>query len=330
MVVSPSRLAFVPVPVAITSFAFPCRVLEPSNVTSAFSLAQVKFALLKRATIVDSERGMEKFVCASAMRRVILSPTVTFKRLESVAVVQPVALAVVHVEPVKPFVQIHAQEPLSITLVPPFLHAVLALTSHCWTAETVVDFVFDEGLWNTKSSRGTTTAAAMMIRRIKRTRMKPQHGRPQQRRFFLGDSVELPLSPYCPGEGQDEVGRSGVPFLGVAIPGGGKAASMPERPDLCFSSGDKPNSLSLARSLSLGQSLSANRLPGLFPRSIIAASLVARLIKSGKLVKLPLASASRTASISSLGGLRIADNRLKPGLGVRAGAGGGANELAAL
>lgn len=46
---------------------------------------------------------------------------------------------------------------------------------------------------------------------------------------------------------------------------------------------------------------------------------MARRIRSGKLVKLPLASASRTASISNLGGLRIADNRLNPGLGVRSG-----------
>lgn len=91
----------------------------------------------------------------------------------------------------------------------------------------------------------------------------------------------------------------------------------------------QPISFSLPKSnSSFPKSLRAFRLPGLFPRSIIAANFVARLIKSGKLVKLPLASASRTASISSLGGRRIADNLLNPGLGVRKGDGPGCNELA--
>jgi hypothetical protein len=100
------------------------------------------------------------------------------------------------------------------------------------------------------------------------------------------------------------------------------------------SSAENPISLSLAdRSISLGKSLrSFNRLPGRFPRSIIDANRVALLMRSGKLVKLPRASASRTASISSRGGLRIAENRLNPpGLGVLSGAGPpGVRELAAL
>lgn len=45
-----------------TSFAAPWRVDAPSKVTSAFSEAQVKFALLNRAMMVLSERGMEKLV----------------------------------------------------------------------------------------------------------------------------------------------------------------------------------------------------------------------------------------------------------------------------
>jgi hypothetical protein len=54
-------------------------------------------------------------------------------------------------------------------------------------------------------------------------------------------------------------------------------------------------------------------------------------MRSGKLVKLPLASASLTASISRRGGRLTADNRLKPGLGVLLGVISlGANPLAAL
>jgi hypothetical protein len=180
--------------VAVTiSFAAPSRVDAPSKVTSAFSDVQVRFALLKRAMMVLSERGMEKFAWASEMRREIESPSVTFVRSEEerVVVVQPVALAVVHVAPVNPFVHIQAHDPESIMDVPPFLQAVAGLASHCWRAErVVVDAVFD--LWKTRSSRGTTTAAAVIIRRIKRTIMNPQQGKPQQRRFFFG------LSESCP------------------------------------------------------------------------------------------------------------------------------------
>jgi hypothetical protein len=39
-------------------------------------------------------------------------------------------------------------------------------------------------------------------------------------------------------EGQADGGRFGVPSRGVPRPGGGKADSMPERPDWRFSSGD--------------------------------------------------------------------------------------------
>lgn len=94
----------------------------PSKVTRAFSAAQVKFALLKRARIVFPESGMEKLVCASEMSRAIESPSVTSLRSElgRVVVVHPVALALVHVVPVNPFVHIQAQDPESSTDVPPF------------------------------------------------------------------------------------------------------------------------------------------------------------------------------------------------------------------
>ncbi len=74
--------------------------------------------------------------------------------------------------------------------------------------------------------------------------------------------------------------------------------------DLSFSPSLPPNASS-------GKSVrSSNRLAGRLPFSRLAASLVARRIRSGRLVKLPLDSAFLTASISSRGGLRIADNRL--------------------
>jgi hypothetical protein len=96
-------------------------------------------------------------------------------------VVQPVRFATVQVGPVKPFVQIQAHDPLSNIEVPPFWHAVAVIEEQVERADAVdVEEVL--GLWNTKSSRGTTTAAAIIIRRIRRTRRKPQTGRPQQRR----------------------------------------------------------------------------------------------------------------------------------------------------
>jgi hypothetical protein len=114
------------------------------------------------------------------------SPSVTLPVTpEMVVVEQPVAFALVQVEPVKPFVQIHAQAPLSKILVPPFLQAAVEDCSHCCTA---VDVVADDDLflWKTKNSSGTTTAAAAATRSMKRTSRKPQIGRPQQRCFFLG------------------------------------------------------------------------------------------------------------------------------------------------
>jgi hypothetical protein len=99
-------------------------------------------------------------------------------------VAQPVALAIVHVEPVKPLIHIHAQALTLRTELPPFWQAVSGSDWHCWRTESAV--VVDFGLWMTRSSSGTTTAAAMIMRSIKRTIRNPQHGRPQQRRFFLG------------------------------------------------------------------------------------------------------------------------------------------------
>ena len=98
---------------------------------------------------------------------------------------QPVKFAIVHVGPVKPFVQIQAHEPLSRMEVPPFWHAVAVTEEQVVRADAVeVEEVL--GRWKTRSSRGTTTAAAIITRRIRRTRTKPQIGRPQQRRRLGG------------------------------------------------------------------------------------------------------------------------------------------------
>ena len=99
-------------------------------------------------------------------------------------VVQPVRFATVHVGPVKPLMQMQEHDPLSNIEVPPFWHAVAVVEEQVERADAVVDEVL--GLWSTRSSRGTMTAAAIIIRRIRRTRRKAQTGRPQQRRRLGG------------------------------------------------------------------------------------------------------------------------------------------------
>jgi hypothetical protein len=216
------------------SSLLPTRSALPSNVTRAFSLVQVRFAALKRARITLSKSGMEKFACASVINRGMALPSVTLEYPgEKLVIVQPVKLATVQVGPVKPFVQMHAQAPLSNIEVPPFWHAVAVTDEQVARVDAVV---VEEvlGLWNTKSSRGTTTAAAIITRRIRRTRRNPQTGRPQQRRrlggCWRGVDPKSRASSYAVGHA--EVGRFGVPpRVGVPKPGGGKAESMPERPD---------------------------------------------------------------------------------------------------
>lgn len=108
------------------SLAAPRRSERPRKVTNAFSVAQERLPELKRARMVLSERGMEKFVWPPEIRRGMDWPRVTFVNDEPdrVTVEQPVALAEVQVEPVKPFVHIQAHEPLSTNAVPPFWQAV--------------------------------------------------------------------------------------------------------------------------------------------------------------------------------------------------------------
>jgi hypothetical protein len=122
-----------------TSLPFPIGVDSPSKVTSAFSVAHERLLLLNLTMMVLAERGMEKFDCASEMSREIESPTVTFmeEKPDRIVVTQPVAFPEVHVDPVNPFVQMHAHDPLSMRLTPPFLQAVAVSASHCWMADNV-------------------------------------------------------------------------------------------------------------------------------------------------------------------------------------------------
>lgn len=121
------------------AFGSPTRCERPSNVTSAFSDRQDRFALLNRAKMTFEKSGMEKFVCAAVMRRGIESPRVTLGySFERVVVVQPVALATVHVEPVKPLMHRQAQLPEERKVLPPFWQAVVGFCWHCWRGESLV------------------------------------------------------------------------------------------------------------------------------------------------------------------------------------------------
>lgn len=97
---------------------------EPSNVTSAFSATQERFAELNLDRIVVADSGREKFVWPSWMRRGIDCPSVTLLKVPSEearsVVVQPWELDVVQSFPVNPLVQIHEHTPSVTTFVPPF------------------------------------------------------------------------------------------------------------------------------------------------------------------------------------------------------------------
>jgi len=215
------------IPFPCTS-ASACDVSEPENVTSEFSIVQLEPLVLKLARIDVELNGMEKFVCAASIRRGRASPNVAFAVLVPsvrAVVVHPTAVLFVHVEPVNPFTQIQALPPFCTTATPPF--------SHANPLPDEVSAALLLGLSMTRNFKGTTTAAAIMIRMIMRMRMNPQQGRPQHFRGFLPPLAEgemVPSSDSGRPAGQAEAGRSRT-GVGVSWPGGGKAASMPERPD---------------------------------------------------------------------------------------------------
>lgn len=116
-------------------------------------------------------------------------------------------------------------------------------------------------------------------------------------------SLVVDSAPYSPGDGQfDKRFWSGVPpRTGVPCAGGGNWDSMsPMELEWCFFSGAPAS-----------QKSRPNRL-AVLPLSRFAARRVARLINSGKLVKLPRASASRTASTSRRGGRGLPGRSAKP------------------
>ncbi len=164
--------------------AEPIGLSMPLKVTRAFSASQDKFAELKRARMISDDKGMLKFDLEPAIRRGIDSPRVTFLYtvpLESVmeVVVQPLELATVQVEPVKPFAQMQEQASEERMLVPPLAQGVVCWQRASWD---VVFGDFEEDLLMTRRNRGTRTAAAttsMVTRVISR---KSQIGSPQQRR----------------------------------------------------------------------------------------------------------------------------------------------------
>ena len=101
-------------------------------------------------------------------------------------VVQPVVPPTMQVGPVKPLIHIHEQPPPESIDEPPFLHSVSAFDWHCCSWAAAVDWA-GFFLWITRSSMGTTTAAAMTIRIIRSMIRKPQAGRPQHLRRGLSD-----------------------------------------------------------------------------------------------------------------------------------------------
>ena len=210
--------------------------------------------------------------------------------------------------PVKPFAQMQPQVlPACTVTVPPFSQGIVVRQAS--RGLLVLLFLCSRG--RTMRTTGITTAAAMSSITMATRAMKPHNGMPQHRRpffFFFCERLLLrELIARC------EDGRDGHPspgVVGVAWPGFGKEARMPESEpsDLLFA----PSFSSLAFLLNFSllpraASASIHSIPSLlavFPRSKFAASLVALRIRSGRLVKLPLASASRTASTFKRGGRR--------------------------
>jgi hypothetical protein len=99
--------------------------------------------------------------------------------LVMVVVVQPAELAMVQVEPVKPFAQMQEQVLEEIMLVPPFSQGVLFWHWASWDA---VFEEFEEDLLMTRRNKGIRTAAATMRTVTKMIIRNTDNGSPQQRR----------------------------------------------------------------------------------------------------------------------------------------------------
>lgn len=159
----------------------PDRSSSPSNVTRAFSEVQVRLPELKREIMILEVKGIEKFVSEAEMSRGIASPMVTLLESVKFAVVHPTELSSAQVEPVNPFVHMQLQIPEAMEFVPPFRHVRVDSQEDVDEAAEVVDEVELLGLclWRTTSSKGITTAAAIMMRPIRRKMRKQQSDTPQ-------------------------------------------------------------------------------------------------------------------------------------------------------
>jgi hypothetical protein len=96
-------------------------------------------------------------------------------------VVQPVMSGTVHVVPVKPLAQMQVQVLSVRILVPPFAH--VSSCRHCDSEDAAAAAVVF--LLNTRSSSGTITAVAMIMRVTRTMQTKTHTGIPQHRRRFL-------------------------------------------------------------------------------------------------------------------------------------------------
>ena len=109
------------------------------------------------------------------------------------AVVHPVEPPTAQVEPVKPFVHMQLQTPDVMEFVPPFRHVRADSQEEIEDAEVVdEELLVDLCLLRTRSSKGTTTAAAMMMRPIRIRKMKQQIDIPQH---FLPFFLDFPSRP---------------------------------------------------------------------------------------------------------------------------------------
>ena len=242
--------------------------------------------------IVTASSGIPNWSSEILNNRGNSSPMVIFLPPTSV-VTQLASPGFVHCDPVNEFVQTQEQISPLETLTPPLWHGLVF--------SQVVDAaaaaaLFSLGTATRKTGRRMTMAMSMMMATM--TAMKTLGRRPQQRRCFRPSSRDrescermlCSADRFLNRTGHDDR-PSGVPDLG----GGNDARISDNEPELrrrCANG-------SLG---GLGSSRMSFRL-AVRPWSSRVASCVARLIRSGRLVKLPRASASRTALKSKRGGL---------------------------
>ena len=285
------------------------RWVLPLKLTSAFSAVHERLVALNWVRSKVELSGMPKFEAAADSKRGILSPIVALciALVPTSTVVQPVSAGAVQFGPEKPFAHTQLQELPDIMLVPPFAQGLLVWQEAARLLAAFCAFCFGR----TIKATGTIMAEAARIARTIMSRKNvqsgiPQHRRPTSREGFSAfksandDSWPRPIK----GEVHRDMGRRLLE--GVARPGGGNEANIlvndPERGRLAFvvSLPSQRRIASYLRDRSAGPifgplAFNKSKSPNLLavrPRSRFEATLVARRIRSGRLVKLPLASTS--------------------------------------